>query len=221
MGIIDYINSPQKMGLVISNEKLNPDEFKLDGEKFEGLGHGMLKSQNQLNYVSSPSRQTDGSMLNINDYDSFIIPKVEMGFKLIDYNTYLKLRKYLLAKRTFKVDYFDKDFNKIVSHEMYAEPDDLTNFFNLGENIIGSQDFVFRLIATLNEEDKYTAKYFVGGSVREEKKAKWGRPIQTPNNDGKSGYWKAISSNFYSGLKIREGEQFNIVENVEFHWESE
>ena len=67
-----------------------PDEFWLDDEKFDGIGHGMLKSQNQLTYSASPSRQIDGSMQNINDYDSFILPKVEIGFKLISYETFLQ-----------------------------------------------------------------------------------------------------------------------------------
>ena len=31
---------------------LDLDEFRLDGVSFKGIGHEMLKSQNQLNYLN-------------------------------------------------------------------------------------------------------------------------------------------------------------------------
>jgi hypothetical protein len=194
---------------------LQPDQFQLDGITFGGLGHRMLKTQNQLTYNTSPSRQTDGSMENINDYDSFILPKVELGFKFIDYETYQNLRRLLLAKRTFVVTYYDKDFNEFVTHEMYAEPDDLTNFFNLGEMIIGSEDFVVRFIATLNEKVKYTATF---GSQSEERD--WGRSVKVPNGTTDKGYWVTYSNDFYKDIKYKPNDSLNLISNVAFVWES-
>lgn len=196
---------------------LHPDQFKLDGITFGGLGHRMLKTQNQLTYNTSPSRQTDGSMENINDYDSFILPKVELGFKFIDYETYQNLRRLLLAKRTFEVTYYDKDFNEFVTHEMYAEPDDLTNFFNLGEKIIGSEDFVVRFIATLNEKVKYTATF---GSKTEERT--WGRSVKVPNGTTDNGYWVTTSNDsFYKNIKYKPNDSLNLISSVAFTWQEE
>lgn len=214
-----------------------PDEFWLDDEKFDGIGHGMLKSQNQLTYSASPSRQIDGSMQNINDYDSFILPKVEIGFKLISYETFQKLRKFLLAKRTFNVKYYDKDFNRLVTHEMYAEPDDLTAFFNLCDQIIGSQDFVVRFVATLNKRQTYEAKFLSYFDLTDYTTSiEWGRQIKVPqcsfttivNNELKTiiknGYWKAKSNdtnNFYYGLKFYPYDALNLIDNCEFEFVEE
>ena len=218
---------------------LHPDQFQLDGIIFGGLGHRMLKTQNQLTYNTSPSRQTDGSMGNINDYDSFILPKVELGFKFIDYKTYQNLRRLLLAKRTFEVTYYDKDFNEFVTHEMYAEPDDLTNFFNLGEQIIGSEDFIVRFIATLNNRQicKIT---FPGAKVEQTDEglyyitdlkvsAKWGTSIKTPSipiideEEGiigtkTNGYWKT-TTDFYKDIKYKPNDSLNGITDCTFEWE--
>ena len=217
---------------------LQPDQFELDGIIFGGLGHRMLKTQNQLTYNTSPSRQTDGSMENINDYDSFILPKVELGFKFIDYETYQKLRRFLLAKRTFVVTYYDKDFNDFVKHEMYAEPDDLTNFFNLGEQIIGSEDFVVRFIATLNNRQICDIT-FLGAKVEKteegeyyitdlEVSTKWGTSIKTPskpiiNDENKietntNGYWIETNTSFYENIKYKPNDSLNGITACTFMW---
>lgn len=217
---------------------LQPDQFLLDGIIFGGLGHRMLKTQNQLTYNTSPSRQTDGSMENINDYDSFILPKVELGFKFIDYETYQELRRLLLAKRTFDVTYYDKDFNDFVKHEMYAEPDDLTNFFNLGEMIIGSEDFVVRFIATLNNRQICKIK-FLGAKVEQTDEGeyyitdltvdtKWGTSIKIPSKPtingeeikiNTNGYWIATTNtSFYEGIKYKPNDSLNGITTCTFMW---
>lgn len=200
------------------------DEFRLDGVSFKGIGHEMLKTQNQLNYVVSPGRQTDGSMKNINSYDTFILPKVEIGFGMIDYDTFKRLRKFLLAKRTFQVEYYDKDFNRIVKHEMYAEPDELTAFFNLGYSILGSRDFKVSFIATLNETETFTA--FFSSNVRETET--WGRNITIPDApaayQGTNGWWAIANENdkiIDNELKFYPKDQYNIIATTYFVWKVE
>lgn len=138
----------------------NLDWFSIDGINFAGIGRGMLKCTNQLNYKTSPSRQSDGSMTNINQYDSFVVPQVEIGFKYITIDDFYKLRQILLAKRIFDVIYYDVDFNNFVAHEMYCHPDDLKDFLNRGEDVIGLQNFTITLVGTLNGKDKvFTNEY--------------------------------------------------------------
>lgn len=204
------------------------DEFRLDGVSFKGIGHEMLKSQNQLNYTISPGRQSDGSMKNIEDYKSFILPKVEIGFKFIDYDTFQRLRIFLLSKRTFNVQYYDKDFNAIVTHEMYAEPDDLTAFFNLGEKILGSREFTLAFIATLNEDTLYTATFvdatFVDGEFVDTKiETKWGRSVivPPPPTYATNGYWKTTDAT-YKDIKFYPNKNIHLIKDgLEFTWQTQ
>ena len=132
----------------------NLDLFVIDGNNFSGIGRGELKCTNQYNYKTSPGRQGDFSMTNINEYDSAVIPQVEIGFKLITIEDFYKLRQLLLSKRNFNFVYYDVDFGRFVAHEMYPQPDELKAFFNRGEQVIGVQGFKITMVGTLNGKDK-------------------------------------------------------------------
>lgn len=178
--------------------------FRLDNVEFQGLiGYKMLKTTNQLNYTVSPGRQTDGSMKNINDYKAFIIPKVEIGFNLIDIQEYWTLRDILMAKRTFKVTYYDNDLGGKITHEMYAEPDDLKDFTNIGADILGVQNFKVAFVGTLNNEPELSATF--GGTVL---KTKWGRSVTVPN-----GNWNLSVSNNKT-LNFKGGDKLTLIKDV-------
>ena len=184
-------------------ELSNMNYFSLDNVVFQGLiGYKMLKTTNQLNYPVSPGRQTEGSMKNINDYNAFVIPKVEIGFNLIDIQEYWKLREILLSKRTFQVTYYDNDFGEMVTHEMYAEPEDLKDFTNIGADILGVQNFKIAFVGTLNEFNVFYATF---GAVTLQ--AKWGRAVTVP-----TGTWKIEDSK--SGIELYEGDKLILFKNL-------
>lgn len=185
----------------------NMNYFKLDNVEFSGLiGYKMLKTTNQLNYPVSPGRQIDGSMKNINDYKAFVIPKVEIGFNLIDIEEYWKLREILLSKRIFQTSYYDNDFRKMVTHEMYAEPDDLKDFTNIGADILGVQNFKICFVGTLNEKTLYTAT-FSNSSTVVKLSARWGSEITVP--DGK---W--VNNNSFSKIYYYGGDKMILFGDV-------
>ena len=210
-----------KMNTKINGVTFELDEFRLDGVSFKGIGHEMLKSQNQLNYTISPGRQSDGSMKNIEDYESFILPKVEIGFKFIDYDTFQRLRTFLLSKRTFNVQYYDKDINTIVTHEMYAEPDDLTAFFNLGAKILGTREFTLAFIATLNEDDLYDATFIspdISNFQTQTLRTKWGRNIIAPAVPNNTGYWVISGSEFNKSPRFYPHNAIHLINHTTFNW---
>ncbi len=202
------------------------DYFYIDNQSFKGIGREQLKCTNQLNYRMSPGRQTDGSMQNLNDYDTFVVPSVEIGFLYINVDTFLRLRNIMLTKRKFIVRYFDVDFGRYVLHEMYAQPDELKNFLNLGEDVMGLQNFKLTLVGTLNKKDAIMPlEYGVGetdpidfinvpetftltagnttiGDI------KWGRSVIVPD-----GTWK-LSISGGQELIIDGGDRINIYENT-------
>lgn len=212
------------------------DYFYIDDFDFKGIGRGMLKCTNQLNYKTSPSRQNEGSMRNLNDYDSFVVPSVEIGFLYINYEDFLNLRKLLLTKRAFMVRYFDVDFGRYVVHEMYAHPDELKDFLNRGTDVMGLQNFKITLVGTLNGKDAIMPKdygvdgdddpkYFDGikeyytvsfGTTEGTKQtARWGRSIIIPE-----GIYQ--EKNTENKLKINDttikfigGDRLNVFEDYE------
>lgn len=188
----------------------NLDLFVIDGNNFSGIGRGELQCTNQYNYKTSPGRQGDFSMTNINEYDSAVIPQVQIGFKLITIEDFYKLRQLLLSKRNFNFVYYDVDFNHFVAHEMYPQPDELKAFFNRGEQVIGVQGFKITMVGTLNGKDKVitdisngnlkntdwetyfnqipsTYNLYLGTNTSPYSSAKWGRSVQLPTTSFPTG----------------------------------
>lgn len=219
------------------------DYLGIDNSVFTNIGREMLECTNQLNYKTSPSRQSEGSMENINNYESFVVPQLKVGFKLIRHDEYDKLRSLLLAKRTFILRYYDVDFNRFVYHEMYAHPDELKNFFNLGERVIGLQNFSLTFVGTLNGKDAVMGreygvgiegattaldpmdfKFNKGDSLRniavefpgkETQYVGWGRSVQVPEG----GPYKAPASsliNKTTELVLNTNDRVNIYEDMTF-----
>lgn len=210
------------------------DHFYLDGFDFSGIGRGMLKCTNQLNYKTSPGRQGDFTANNINQFESGVIPQVEIGFMLIDINLFHKLRKLLLSKRLFMAIYFDVDFGRYVVHEMYAHPDELKDFLNRGTDIIGLQNFKLTLVGTLKGKDiilpeKYgvgsddpigfdvnsiPAKFKVSFENGKEYEIKWGRSMIVPEGEWAENYNKLKIDN--ENILIKGGDRLNVYEDYTF-----
>ena len=195
------------------------DFFMIDGESFSGIGYEQLKTTNQLTYVSSPSRQNDGSMNNIEDYESFVIGAGDIGFSLINPETYVRLKEKLCSKRTFEVSYYDKDFDRFITKEMYVKPIDLDNFLSLGDRIIGMKGFTLSFVPTLNEETEYTATFYTSDNQQygEQLKEKFGRAIETLELPIGYNYWLIKKSGFNSGNfhTIKGKKKLNLFGDTE------
>ena len=57
------------------------DVVKINGEEFTGIGYEGLLSVNTKTYVTEPTRAGDGAIKNINDYETFYVPRVKINFK--------------------------------------------------------------------------------------------------------------------------------------------
>lgn len=161
--------------------KFNGEWFSVDGYVFD-VGYGQLETVNQITYPSDSSvtRAVDGAATNIADVEYYTQPSVKVGFKYISIEAFYVLSSILHKKQTMQVSYYDKDFNKIVTHECYAHPTELQNFFNYGKSIEGVRDLTLTFVATLNDrETHYLAVYDNNMStiITSYKDILWGRSV--------------------------------------------
>ena len=161
---------------------LTGDWFSVEGYVFQ-VGHEMLETVNQMTYQSNNSitRTLDGTATNISDQEYYTQPSVKVGFKFISAEDFLLLSQILHYKQEMSVSYYDKDFNKIVTHECYAHPTELKNFFTYGTSIEGVRDLELTFVATLKDRAKYSVKIMspvVSGQVlKEYTNILWGRSV--------------------------------------------
>lgn len=139
------------------------DTIEINGEKFSGIGYRGLFTVNSKTYINEPTRSNDGSIANINDYATFIVPRCKVNFKYFSIEDYQRLCRVLNTSNQFPVTYFDKQFGERRTYQMYVEPEEMAKLYNVGSSIIGILDFEISFIGTLNELDKFVVEYNTKG----------------------------------------------------------
>ena len=129
----------------------------INGEEF--IGYSSFKCVNTKTYVTEPTRTYDGSIPNINEYETFVVPRLEMSF---DFMTIQDFRRFLkaIAPNEFPVTYYDYELDKIVTYNMYIEPRDMSTIYNKGLEVLGITGQKISLIATLNNINYITINYY-------------------------------------------------------------
>lgn len=134
------------------------DKIWVNGQEFTGMAYQGLLTVNTKTYVEEPTRANDGSIPNINDYDTFIVPRCKVNFKFFDIDDYRRLCDAIQSNE-FNVKYYDKQFNRFVVHKMYCEPEEMFKLYNVGTDVFGLLDYEISFIGTLNDLTIHTVKY--------------------------------------------------------------
>ena len=142
----------------------NLDSIIIAGNEFKGIGYQGLLTVNSKTYVESPTRSNDGSMPNINDHDSFVVPRCKINFKYLKIEDYQRLCRVLNSANEFPVTYYDKESGEFVTHMMYVEPEEMKKIFNVGTYVFGVLDYDVSFIGTLNQREKLSVAYKAEGA---------------------------------------------------------
>lgn len=135
----------------------------IGGEEFTGIGYQGLMTVNTKTYVEEPTRSNDGSIPNIDDHDTFIVPRCKVNFKFFNIRDYQRLCRIVNSANQFPVKFFDKQFGEFREYYMYAEPEEMSKMFNVGTSVIGLLDYEVSFIGTLNNLPEHTVKYVTTG----------------------------------------------------------
>ena len=184
---------------IIDNEL---DVVKINGEPFKGIGYNGLLTVNTKTYKKSPVRSGDGSIPNINDYATFIVPRADINFKYMTIEDYQRFCT-AITPNEFNVEYFDKQKGQRVVHKMYVAPEEMTKIYNVGTSVIGVLDYKVSLIGTLNSIELLTVYYDPNGGTGE-----W---TGDPNEYLTQGFLN-------QQIKIREGDYLTKGTKVFSHW---
>lgn len=139
----------------------NMDTIKIWDEEFKGIGYQGLMTTNTKTFVEQPERTLDGSMPNIDDHDTFFVPRAKVNFKLFSIEDYQRLCHVVSLANQFPVTYFDKQVGEFVTHYMYMEPEEMRKMFNVGTRVIGVLDYEVSFIGTLNNIPEKRVNYYL------------------------------------------------------------
>lgn len=155
--------NPYNYGDVAEENRLEP--IIINGEAFEG--YSSFQCINTKTYIQEPVRTENGSIPNINDYVTFIVPRVQVSFdymKISDFRRFLKA----ITPNEFDVQYYDYELGKKVTRKMYIEPREMSKIFNKGYEVLAVTGEKISLIGTLNEEEDLTIEYYDNASYTNE-----------------------------------------------------
>lgn len=185
--------------------------FKIDGYVFN-VGKDKLETVNQITYPSDNNitRSVDGEMTNLSDMEYYTQPSLKVGFNHISIEEYQLLSFILHNKQVFDVEYYDKDFCKVVKHECYVHPDDLHNFFNLGEQILGVLDFTMTLVATLSDRTTHNVKVGLNTLASN---VLWGTSIKLPGISSTKYSLSVTMGSSTKTLVYKGGQRITVYDN--------
>lgn len=194
--------------------------FEIDGFKFE-VGRDMLETVNQITYPNNGvTRSISGAMTNISDIEYYTQPSVKIGFKYISIEDFFRLSSILHLKQVFEIKYYDIDFNKIVTHECYAQPTELQNFFSYGKDIDGVRDLSLTFVATLNDRTTHTVtilKYPETSTILKTYTGiEWGTSILlTEDTPDTVEFWGGLDVGVISrSLRVYPNQRMTVFEDV-------
>lgn len=205
------------------------------GNMFTGIGYQGLLTVNTKTYVESPTRSNDGSIPNINDHDTFIVPRCKINFKYISIEDYQRLCEIVSSMNEFSVTYYDKDFGSLVTHKMYCEPQEMHKLFNVSTSVLGVLDYEVSFIGTLNNLPNVSVTYYLnpnnsGSSILSSTNVQWGRVVKIITGEdmetlaSEKGYtlpsgtfieWNTKADG--SGLTYQEGVKINVLRDIKLY----
>lgn len=150
----------------------NLGKVRINGEWFAGFSYQGFLTVNTKTYVEEPERANDGSMPNIEDHDTFFVPRVKLNFKYLSIEDYQRLMR-AVSPNQFPVEYWDKQTGDWVQHMMYCEPEEMAKLYNVKTWVFGVLDYEVSFIGTLNNNREFTISYDVNGGT-----------LSTENNKG-------------------------------------
>lgn len=199
----------------IENENLG--KIFIGGEEFTGIGYQGLMTVNTKTYVEEPTRANDGSIPNINDHDTFIVPRCKVNFKFFNIKDYQRLCRVLNSANQFKVEYFDKQFGEFRSYYMYAEPEEMAKIYNVSTSVIGVLDYEVSFIGTLNNLETfkvmYVSKYWNGSQLVDLTPKNIDYDSYTTYYKGQKVYWQG---SYYQAIYYENSFQGKVPTNTQY-----
>lgn len=191
----------------------------INGEEFYGIGYQGLMTVNTKTYIDEPTRSNDGSIPNINDYATFIVPRCKLNFKYFNIEDYKRLCRVLNSANQFPVKYFDKQFGEFREYMMYAEPEEMAKIYNVGSLVIGLFDYEISFIGTLNDLTKYNVSYdtsFLTArtiNAYSTSKTYYENDVVSVTESEITTYYKYINKTISMGMPITDTKYWKQIDN--------
>lgn len=152
-------------------EAVNIDKVVIDGNTYTNFGAYSFIWEKS--YIKSPERASDGSIVNLNSYATFITGHFTIDFSIISIDDWRSIMKQHLEKNEFVVECYDTIYNKTIKLKMYFATEELPKLFTLNRRrfsndkdewedfiaLVGVESYKLEMIGTNSSLDLVSVIY--------------------------------------------------------------
>lgn len=121
---------------------------------FDGLneitltGYAEYSYLEEKSYTTQPVRQIDGAIHDIEEYATFLTPRLIIKYNMMNIDDYRALMKMLKGRNSFVIKCYDVVEDKIVRKEMYVATPSMPIIYQQYLIALGIREYAIELIGT-------------------------------------------------------------------------
>lgn len=156
---------PQELRQAYLNSQIDRITISANGKTVELTGYAEYSYLEEKAYTTQPVRTNDGKINDIEEYETFLTPRLVIRYNMMGIDDYRETMKLLKTSNGFIVRCYDQVNDKRVVNEMYVAPTSMPKIYQQYLIALGIQDFSIELIGT-NRTTDFSIKN-IDGTVEE------------------------------------------------------
>lgn len=132
------------------NSKL--DRIEIDGCEIQGYFE--YSFMEEKSYAEQPVRSQDGSIVDLENYTTFLTPRLIIKYNMMGIDDYRTLMTFLKSKNTFNVTCYDIVADRRVTHEMYFANPQMPIIYQRYLAVLGIKEPTIELIGTNSKKEE-------------------------------------------------------------------
>lgn len=150
---------PQELRQAYLNSQIDRIEISDNENEVELTGYAEYSYLEEKSYKTQPIRTNDGQIQDIDEYETFLTPRLIIKYNMMNIDDYRATMKLLKSKKNgFIVRCYDPVEDKIVYNEMYVAPTSMPIIYQQYLIALGIQEFSIELIGT-NRTTDFSIRY--------------------------------------------------------------
>lgn len=138
------------------------DRIEIDGCEIQGYFE--YSFMEEKSYVEQPVRSQDGSIVDLDNYTTFLTPRLIIKYNMMNIEDYRTLMTFLKSKNTFNVTCYDIVADRRVTHEMYFANPQMPIIHQRYLTALGVKEYSIELIGTNRKNDDMKISFYIGST---------------------------------------------------------
>lgn len=162
---------PRELREAYKNSQIDRIKIMSGDDTIDVTGYAEYSYLEEKSYVTQPVRTIEGKIEDLDEYATFLTPRLIIKYNMMGIDDYRMLMKALKTKNSFFVRLYDVVEDKIVIKKMYAAPTSMPVIYQQYLIAYGIQEFSIELIGT--DGDDYCEFYINNSRYFTSVKSKW------------------------------------------------